>query len=710
MRRKVEDILKEYEKRLAGSLELEAVGDEKGDGGSWQEDVGKASDEYVKFRRETFKVLSFYEKVVKAFSRVISVKASDKDRGKLEEAIKITHLVIGADAAVSFSVSFLMLAVLLLVGGFVGAYVGLGQVFLMPLFLGLLFSGFFFYYLFNFPFLLAKKWKLKAGSQMVPCLLYMVVYMRHTPNLERAVKFASDHLSAPLALDLKKVFWDVEVGKYSSIRESFDAYLETWRKDSLEFLEAIHLVESSLYEPTEAKRIAVLEKSLEVMLEGVHEKMLHYVQDVRAPLTNVYMLGLVLPTLALALLPLASALLGGLLQWHHIFVLFNLIVPFFVYYLTSQILLSRPGGYGEQELLEQNPNYGSYISRVPVLAGFLIGVVFVFVGLLPLFLGFSGFEDISLGKLGQFLDFKEYDGRVVGPFGTGALILSLFFPLGIGLFFAVMYSMKTSNLVRVREETRKLEGQFSSSLFQLGNRLGSNVPAEIAFGRVAKVLRGTPAGKFFYVVNSNIQNGMSVKDALFDRRRGAVVFFPSGLIRTSMHILVESSKKGLKIASKSMISIADYAKNIHKIDERLKDLLAEVVSSMKSNISLLAPVLIGIIVGLAAMITSVVNIWSGMVGKFDSGVGAGTAGTLAKFVSVETMIPPYFLQIAVGIYLVEMIFILSGTIVAVEKGADRLTEKSEIAKNLYKGLSLYFLVTLIAILVLSFLAGQVIGG
>jgi hypothetical protein len=61
---------------------------------------------------------------------------------------------------------------------------------------------------------------------MVPAILYVVVYMRHTSNLERAIKFASEHLQAPLALDFKKIFWDVEIGRYSTLKGSLDAYLE----------------------------------------------------------------------------------------------------------------------------------------------------------------------------------------------------------------------------------------------------------------------------------------------------------------------------------------------------------------------------------------------------------------------------------------------------------------------------------------------------
>ena len=94
-------------------------------------------------------------------------------------------------------------------------------------------------------------------------------------------------------------------------------------------------------------------------------------------------------------------------------------------------------------------------------------------------------------------------------------------------------------------------------MFQLGNRLGDGIPAEIAFAKVAESTKGTETEGFFKTVNSNIQQlGMSLERSLFDPKRGAVIFYPSQLIATSMKILVESVKKGLKVAARSLMSIS----------------------------------------------------------------------------------------------------------------------------------------------------------
>lgn len=684
------------------------------------------SKEYEKFKEEAIPELSAYEKACKNFS-FVKVKPNEKVRKELQNHIDFAQLSITPEEAYSFAISIFLFCVVLtfIIFAFLAFYlsIDIGQAGLIA-FLLLLFS-FFVYYYFNYkPKNLAFRRRLKASSQMVPCILYIVVYMRHTSNLERAIKFASDHLQPPLAYDLKKVFYDVEVGKYSSIKQSLDAYLQKWRDYNLEFVEAFHLIESSLYEPDEQKRISLLEKSLQVILDGTFEKMLHYSHEIKNPLTNIYMLGIVLPTLGLALLPLASTLLQGALKWYHVALIFNLILPFLIYYMMNSVLSKRPGGYGETELLERNPKYYKYKSKSPYIIAFIVSFPLFLIGLIPLlffytplpqYFGLEKDYNVTLANVNLLLfDYKKTETGFNGPFSIFSLILSLFVPLSIALFFSIVYSLKTKELIEVRNKTKALELEFSSSLFQFGNRLSDGLPAEIAFGKVAATLKGTSSGEFFSYVNYNIQQfGMSVEQAIFDEDRGAIKYFPSDLIRTSMRILIESVKKGLNVAAKAMISISQYVKNIHTIEERLKDLLADIVSGMKSNMVFLAPLLAGIIVGLAGMITQILNqlltlIQLGEVkGEIAFGLGAEQITTLFN---LSNMISPYALQIIVGIYVVQIIFILTKALVTIDGGEDRLRERYETAINLKRAITLYFLCALISIIALSLLAIFAVSG
>jgi len=684
------------------------------------------SQEYARFKEEISPELTKYERLCHTLGKTIKLKVSKKDEDKIRRHLEIAHLNVEPWQALTLSVmtflgvfllGLILSVVITLLKGSLSAFPFLFFI------LMIVFAIFLFYFINGYPARLANKWRLKASSQMVPAILYIVVYMRHTPNLERAVAFASQHLEPPLALDLRKIFYDVEIRKFSTIKESLDNYLDNWKDYSLEFIEAFHLIESSLFEPDEARRISTLEKALQVVLDGVYDKMLNFTHNVRSPLTNVYMLGVVLPTLALALLPLASAMLGGLIGGYHVFILFNLIAPFFVFYLTDKIMLLRPGGYGETELLEKNQFYSEYKNKKHYVKAFFICLPLLIIGFLPLIIQYTplpelfglqkdyGFAELGMSLFGDesFFGFKETSTGIVGPFGVGALMLGMFVPLAFALFFVIAYKDKTKKLIEERKKTKQLEEEFNNSLFQLGNRIGNGMPPELAFGRIAESSKGLMTADFFRRVNYNIQQGgMSVEKAIFDKKRGAVILYPSSIIATSMRILVESSKKGLKIAAVSLMSISEYVKNMKKITARLKDMLAEIVSDMKNNMTFLAPLLSGIVVGLAFMITSILNKLN-LANLSGEEVGIGNLANVLNIFDLTKMIPPYFLQIIIGVYIIEIVFILTHTLVTIDSGEDRLETTHKVGQNLKRGIMLYTITAVLATLALFILSSVVLG-
>ena len=711
-----EDILKKYGEKIESELGLKRT---------------NSSRDYEKFKQEMIPKLTKYERWAKSLGGIIKIKPSEKDRIRTEKSLKIAHLDVTASQAITLSLLSLIVVFFLTLLSSLSIYLinpdtDIGNILLFA-FLGIITGVFIFYYAYTLPQRIANSWRLKASSQMIPAILYMVVYMKHTSNLEKAIEFASEHLEGPLALDFKKVFYDVEIGKFSTIKSSMDNYLENWRDYAPEFIESFHLIESSLFEPSESRRVQILEKSLQIILDGVYEKMLKYSREIRSPLTNIYMLGIVLPTLGLALLPLASTLLQGILRWQHIFLIFNIIIPFFVFYLTSEVLLKRPGGYGETSVLELNPNYYKFASKRPWLIAFLVSFPLLIIGIIPfvfqsgILSGLGLAKDYSFTQLGiqllgdtKMFDFKSVGTGTVGPFGPIAMILGLFIPLSIELFFSIAYKLKTRELIKARDGTAKLEEEFTNSLFQLGNRIGDGIPAEIAFSKVAESTTGQTTSSFFSLVNHNIQGtGMSLEEAIFNRQRGALSYYPSSLISTSMKILVESVKKGLQIAARSLMSISEYVKNIQKINQRLRDLLAEIVSDMKSNMTFLAPLLAGIIVGLSSMIATILNklqAISELAGGTSAAGEFGNIGNILSIFDITKMIPPYYVQVSIGIYLIEIIFILTAALVTVDSGKDPLREKYDLSRYLKRGIYLYLATALISILALTLLAAISLSG
>ena len=717
----IQGILNKYKNKLNENL----------DGMRDYSSSGTYSQEYQKFRKEALTTrLTLYEQLCNGSERILNVQPKGSDYEKLKKSIETAHLNITPAGAYSFSILMALLVFLLMIFINLFSFITAGDLntnlILLTLFV-LLIIVFSIKPLMNVPNYLAASWRLKASNQMVLCILYIVMYMRHTSNLENAIKFASEHVGPPLSLDLRKIFWDVETRRFSSMKESLDYYLEQWRDYSLEFVESFHLIEGSLLESSEDRRISLLEKSLEVILNGTFEKMLHFSQELKNPITILNMLGVILPILGLVILPLIGSLMGGsgTTKIIIIFILYNIILPIAVYLFGMNILSKKPTGYAETNLLEQNPELRKYKNIIikigsqelylnPALVSVFIFLFFMILSLIPIIFYALQIDFTFLGT--NFLDFRQENGAACksfpcyGPFGAGSVLMSLFLPLGLALSIGTYYSIRNKRLIKITEETKKLEREFAGSLFQMGNRIGDGIPVELAFSDVAKNMRGTPTGDFFQIVSVNIQKfGASVQRAIFDPKTGAIWSYPSNIIESTMKILIESAKKGPQIVAKSLTSISTYLDRIHQVDERLKDLLSETLSSMKSQISFLTPMIAGIVVGLSTMIVTILGRLSALLLESSTQqeeLSLGGVEALTGLFEIPNIIPSYFLQLVVGLYVVEIVIILTFLANNIESG-NKISGEYKAGKNLYASGILYFFISLIVTLIFTLLATNI---
>ena len=691
---------------------------------------------YEQFKKASLtKPLSFYEKACNFFGKILQINPGTERSKQLEKLISLAQLNTTPSATVSLGI-FVFLFIFIFSGVvwvITDSVFLFGYVILMGLFV--------MFALFKLPDFFANTRRLQASNQMVQCVFYVASFLRHTSNIELAIRFAAERLFPPLSYDFKKVMWDVQTNKYGTIRESLDNYLETWRGWNDEFIESLNLISASLYEPSETKRLSMIDKGLNVMLDETYERMLRYSHDLKNPITMLYMLGLVLPILGLVILPLVAAFTGKtppLVLAAYIALIYNLTLPLILYYLTKTTLSKRPTGYGEVDISNQIPDIKKYVNVVmpfgtkrilisPLLVSLVIGVGFLLVGILPLALQFVIDEDILrseqpfLPSLGfKFLDYKFEDeafqgdgpGLPTGPYGIGAAVLSVFIPLALGVGFGLYLLMRSKNVFAIRERSKKLENEFASALFQLGNRIGDGIPAEVAVENVISLMKGSFSAEFFTIVSFNMrQFGMNLESSIFDRKRGALNYFPSRTIESVMKVLIESSKKGPKSASLALINISAYMKDIHRVNERLRDLMADIISDVKQQVSVLAPAIAGIVVGVTSMIIGILGQLRERgkeIGQLSS-EAQGDSGIEPFLDTFGSGIPTYYFQIIIGVYIVQAVYVMSILINDVEFGSDRLSERYLAGNNMVKSTIVYVIIALAIMVLFNALSSSIIG-
>ncbi len=721
--REYQDLLEKYKARVAGEFGSAAAVSPR-----------ITSKEYTDFKEELYPGhYSLYEKACNLADNLFKLSVGGEKAVSMQKNLDICHLNVRPSGVIALS--FLLPLLIIVVGSLI-AYGIFGMFFFVVFFLGaglLMIPA-----LQKVPNFMANTWRMKASNQMVQSVFYIVTYMRHTSNLERAIEFAADHLEAPLSLDFRKILWDVETEKYSTIRASAEAYLLVWKEWDAEFVESFHLIESSLFESSEERRLALLDKSLDVILSGTYETMLRYAHSLKSPITMLHMLGIILPILGLVILPLIVSFLSGgegsspFVSAIYISVLYNFSLPIAVYYLGKVILSKRPAGYGavdigEKKGFENLRNVAIPLSKKvtiwvsPLYFCLMIFLVAMLIGFSPLIMHSLGVSDFSFDQNGN-LKMLEYvcppelgsgcaPEQRIGPYGVGSSLLSLVVVLGIGISVGLFFALRSRNVIKIREKTKELEEEFSSALFQLGNRLGDGLPAEIAFSKVAETMHGTVSGEFFALAERNITSlGMGLEQSLFDPRVGAVVTFPSNVIEASMKVLMESIRKGPRIAAQALLSMSRYIKEIHRVEERLQDLMADVISSMKAQTKFLTPAIAGIVVGITSMISTILTKLSAQLGAFSASEQAGgAAGGFGNLLTIFGVgIPTFHFQIIVGIYVVQIGYILTVLSNGIENGADKLGERYSLGKNLISSTALYCFIAAIVMLLFNFFAGTIL--
>ncbi|MFW6024746.1 MAG: hypothetical protein ACOCRX_00230 [Candidatus Woesearchaeota archaeon] len=720
---KIQELANKYQSRLS-SLETENNKDKKkeqkeSENRPKNEDDVVNSRDYVEFKKQFLPPeLSRYEQLCKQFGGLFKVNPSTEEKRNLEESISYAHLNVTPEETLSFAYVFPLLV--MFVGSFLSFFIFrflTGESSLFFPFVAFL-VGFFLMNVFkNVPHILSEQMIMKAGSSMIQAIFYVVTFMRSTSNFELSVNFAAEHLPPPLSLDFKKVLWDVENGKYNTVKESMDDYLVKWRGKSDEFIEAMHMVESSLYEGNEERRVEILDKSLHMVLDGNYNKMMRFARDLKNPIAMLNMMGVVMPILGLVILPMVVSFMDSV-SWYHISTLYNFLLPAGIAYYARTILLKRPAAStGSSDInvpvnVENNFSIGGFdFTMTPFIISLILGSLFILIGISPLIMNAAGMNDIVFSE--EFdLKFLDYQvdpdtGKEDGPYGIGATVISLSAVIGVGILVGLNKKLKSDKPYKLVEKVKKLEDEFSSSIYQLANRLGEGVPLETAFQSVIASTQGSATEEFYSKVNDNIKRlGMSVNQALYDPEYGALKDYPSPLMHSSMKILIESIKKGPRVASKSLVHISKYSESIKRVNERLKDLMAEVISSIKSQISMMAPVISAIVVGITSMIISIIGRIRDQVGEITAETGGGGAG-MGLIDSFQRGVPAFYFQIVIGIYVVTLIAILSKLIIQIENGPDKVLESHEQAKNIIRGTVLYSLISFFTTLGFNILAATI---
>jgi hypothetical protein len=522
----------------------------------------------------------------------------------------------------------------------------------------------------NYPKTYAKYLQIHSLGDIPEILSYLVMYLKLVPNLENSVKFAASESSTTLARDLRKLVWDMEIRVYHGIDDAITSFAEQWGRRSEYFKRSLHLIRSSIQERDEASRIITLDRALDVSLEGTKETMNQFANRLHQPTVILYSLGIMIPLSLVAMLP-AAGLVGMRITIFQVFFIYDILLPLFVLLYTRKILLSRPATFNPPCIPPDHPDLLSINKRRRFLISLLIGITLALPGVFFLTIPIM----FPTGSSNAILNF------IADSHGLNAYFpVTLFFIWGIATTVTLYCLSVYRPYKKVRDEIKQMEKEFSDALYILGKRISEEKSPEESFLYAAQTMEGAQIAEVFRQTSYNLTAmHTNLHDALYSDEFGSLQHVYSDRIKAILRLFVEGTQKSQRAVSASLIRIADHLKQLQEVENKIKDMLYELSSTLRSTVTVFAPLIAGVTLAITTLISTILTSLNWNISEETVTDLSPTFSGISEAFIVENVRPEYFVLV-IGIYLVELVFLLTRFTNGINEGDDKATYMYSLGK------------------------------
>ena len=504
----------------------------------------------------------------------------------------------------------------------------------------------------TYPTILAKRIKVSSLARTPEAINYMIMSMRLLPSLDKAVEFAADNTDEPISSALKKILWDIYMRRHNTIEEAFLAFAYDW-SDSEDFKRSLYAIGSSALERTEEGLARTLDKASRIVLDGTKRRIEEFISTLTTPTTVLFSLGILLPLIIGAMLPMLSL---------------GLISP---------------------DLGMDTVNAGNQSDNVIGMA-FLMDVVFPLTGALYAYhiLGKRpGTSIVPRMKIDAPKDtirnlriISITPGLILVISGIWVIVTTqhilgaVLIVWGIGFPIFFYYFSVTRISKKKKDEILKMEEELPDALFQLGSRIAEGYPVEAALRMASETMKDSKIARLFDRISVHIRiTRTTLEDALFGAN-GILKESQSKTITAAMKVVVELTKKDSFSAGQAIVTISNYLRDMKNLEHEIKVSLKSSVDSMKATGMLFAPLVMGVTSALYFL----------LFGVFED-FGAGTQ-----------MMPPYLFLLIIGIYLLLTVMVIMYFCTGIEHGADPVERRYQTAVGIPVALLVFTITTFAA--------------
>jgi hypothetical protein len=611
-----------------------------------------------------YRKLSLYEKVCTLFDVNMPIPKSLEE--KYENEINFCHLKVTPNGVFLTAVALPLITFVLLLSVFYFLnFLSTAMILMLALL-----SVVTFYYLFSYTSFLTKYFRTKAAAEMTLAIVYMSISLKINSNLESAVAFAASNLTGPLGMDLKKILWDLETGGLLSVITGLDWLSDKWKSENDEFVDAISLLKASINEPPDRMDRSIREAVM-IMADGTKTRMKKYALAMRGPLKILNAFGILFPMLVLIFFPILVVFIPELAVPEIIVFSYTVLLPFTLYLFLRKYFYTKPYSYHQVEMKKLEG-----FKRQKTIA-LILSLV------------------IAITSSSYFIYKLSFIQEV---FSTEQFIYSFLVVLGLSAS-VILYSFLSSfNNMQKNKEILAIESELPVALFQLSISSDIGKPVEKNIEDMLPRIRTLKINQLFNKIIYNItSSGMTLNSAIFEEEVGALHYYPSRIVSTAFQLIVDVSKRGMSFLSLALKSMSEFLKDADDVNNAAEEILSESTSDMQIQALVFAPLAAGIVVGLMAIVIYIFSFFGQSmqdIQQFFGSTPLGTTGaeSFSFLFNIGKQMPFHYFQIVVGIYMVEVVYLLSYFLGELNYGDDEVNKLFSLGKTMLIGIVIYSIV------------------
>lgn len=501
---------------------------------------------------------------------------------------------------------------------------------------------------------------LEYTEEMLRAILHLSTYVQMGTSMEFAFKETEKNITGILKDQFHDINNSIKRRVVNDLGSAIRKYVEVWNLHNQYFVKSLRLLQiAALSNDKERERL--IKETIETLIMNYNILGKRSAEKLSKNTNMLIAGGILIPVLSLTILPLVSIFYPSVVKPSIIAFIYTIFFP--------SVVLMASLSFASQRIQIDTIRITDSVEYKPMPKIFLwISLGIIIVSAIP-----------TIISINQVLSGKLHGDDVT----FGQLFYSWTIGGGIALAIFIYTSFFVMRYKKIWEKIRDIESDLPFILQSFSTYFSLNLPLE-------KVLEGViddyenlgfqnhPVVNMFKTILRMILTTKETVMKILSKYLKRIM--PSLKVRSVLMQIAAFESVNQESAYRAAKTIRKHVINTYKLDDYIKTLLSDAVSLINTTITMLAPLLCATAVIMTfAIVKSIVFITKEL--ETISRVFGGQ-GINLQLIDVTKVIPPAFIAVIVGVYLIEMIMILSLFQTQISIGTDYYQTNKVIRGNL----------------------------